>query len=236
MIILGFNFATENSGLAVSMGAEPPVKGSQHEAPEGLPLSALPQTAEKIYHGQTIKAEFLPGYLDELLQENKLTLRDIDRLGIAIGPGAFTGLRLSLVTAKTIALALNIPLVPVSTLEALALQYQAEAAGRRIRVLMTACRGESATALFDGNLQRLEPDHVLKTADIPGVIAAEETLLVDNRPADARSICALAARAGHFLSRAEILKLTPVYSHESRVNYSAKPELRHLKIGLGRGG
>jgi tRNA threonylcarbamoyl adenosine modification protein YeaZ len=201
-MILGFNFATENLCLAIA-------------------------DAEKIYRGQTIKAEFLPEYLDELLKESNLTLQDISRIGIAIGPGAFTGLRLSLVTAKTLALELNIPLVPVSTLEALAVQYQAKAQGKNMRVIMDACRGESATALFDKNLLRLEPDHTVKTADAP---REKENFVIENQPPDAKSVCTLAARADKLLSRAEILALAPAYSHGSRVNLTNKPELKHLKI------
>lgn len=206
-MILGLNFATEKLCLAIS--------GT---------------STEKCYHGQTIKAEFLLEYLDELLKENNLTLKNISGIGIAIGPGAFTGLRLSLVTAKTLALELNIPLVPVSTLEALAFQYQSEAQNRNIRVILNACRGESATALFDKNLSRLEPDHIVKTADAP---REKNFFVLENRPTDAKSVCQLtelAIRHKKILSRVEILKLVPAYSHDSRINLTNKPELRHLKI------
>ncbi|MDR2430789.1 MAG: tRNA (adenosine(37)-N6)-threonylcarbamoyltransferase complex dimerization subunit type 1 TsaB [Candidatus Margulisbacteria bacterium] len=210
MAVLGFNFATENLGLAVS----PDTSGGP--------------VFEKIYRGPTIKAEFLLEYLDKLLKANNLSLPDISRIGTAIGPGAFTGLRLSLVTAKTLALELNIPLVPVPTLAALAHQCQNEARGQNIRVIMDACRGESAAALFAPDLRRLEPDRIVKTADAP---REKDCVIIENRPAKALSVCALAAQAVKFLSRAEILSLAPAYSHGSRVNSTAKPELQHLKIG-----
>jgi tRNA threonylcarbamoyladenosine biosynthesis protein TsaB len=206
-MLLGFNFATENLCLALTDEAQ-----------------AL--TAEKIYRGQTIKAEYLPDYLDKLFSENKINLNQISRLGIAIGPGAFTGLRLSLVTAKTIALALNIPLISVSTLEALACQYRNEADGRNIRVIMDTCRGEAAAALFDQKLQRLEPDQVVKQ----NVPREAENLIIENRPANALSVCEIAAQTDIVFDRAAILKMTPKYSHASRVNLTAKPELQHLKI------
>jgi len=207
-MILGLNFATEKLCLAIS----------------DISRASM---SEKIYHGQTIKAEFLLEYLNELLKETNLTLQEISRIGIAIGPGAFTGLRLSLVTAKTLALELNIPLVPVSTLEALAAQYQEEAAGKNIRVIMDTCRGESATALFTNDLQRLEPDHTVKTT---AVLREKENFIIENRPTDARSICFLAGKAEKLLSRAETFALVPAYSHDSRVNLTNKPELQHLKI------
>ncbi|GBR76224.1 tRNA threonylcarbamoyl adenosine modification protein YeaZ [Candidatus Termititenax persephonae] len=209
MLTLGLNFATEDLCLAVAG------------------LGGATPTVEKKYRGQTIKAEHLPDYLDELFRASQTSLAEISRLGIAIGPGAFTGLRLSLVTAKTIALALHIPLVPVSTLEALAAQYQPEAAGRNIHVIMDTCRGESAAALFDNGGARLEVDQVIGSADVR---RARENLLIENRPADALSVCRLAARAEVVFDRAEILRMTPRYSHASRVNLTAKPELQHLQI------
>lgn len=240
-MILGLNFATENLGLAItdiSTGSMSVDSSASYCSAEKSPTpadtgllsaerQALEVSFEKIHHGQTIKAEFLLEYLDELLKENNLTLQNISRIGIAIGPGAFTGLRLSLVSAKTLALELNIPLVPVSTLEALAAQYQSEAPDKNIRVIMDTCRGESATALFDKNLNRLEPDHVVKTADAP---REKENLILENRAPNAKSICLLVAKAEKLLTREEIFALTPAYSHGSRVNLTNKPELRHLKI------
>ena len=207
MLTLGFNFATEDLCLAVSDGRQ--------------------ISLEKKYHGPTIKAEYLPDYLDELLRASKTNLKKISRLGIAIGPGAFTGLRLSLVTAKTLALELRIPLVAVSTLAALAAQYHAEASGKNIRVFLNACRGEMSAALFDHDLRRLEPDHVVKQ----NVPREPENFIIENRPVNALAVCEIAARAETVFDRAKILPMTPQYSHASRVNLTARPELQHLKIG-----
>jgi tRNA threonylcarbamoyladenosine biosynthesis protein TsaB len=207
MLTLSFNFATEDLCLAVSDGRQ-------------LAL-------EKKYHGPTLKAEYIPDYLDELFRASQTNLKKISRLGIAIGPGAFTGLRLSLVTAKTLALELQIPLVAVSTLEALAYQYRAEAGGKNIRVILDACRGEMSAALFDQNLRRLEPDHVVKQ----NFSREPENFIIENRPVNALSVCAIAAQKEVVFDRAAILPLTPQYSHASRVNLTAKPELQYLKIG-----
>ncbi|MDR1452499.1 MAG: tRNA (adenosine(37)-N6)-threonylcarbamoyltransferase complex dimerization subunit type 1 TsaB [Candidatus Margulisbacteria bacterium] len=212
MLTLGFNFATEDLCLAVVSGRT-------------LRLRSV--SVEKKYRGATIKAEYLPDYLDELFRAAKINLKKISRLGIAIGPGAFTGLRLSLVTAKTLALELRIPLVTVSTLAALAAQYRAEAGGKKIRVILNACRGEVTTALFDQDLRRLEPDHVVKQ----NILREPENFIIENRPANALAVCELAARTQAVFDRAQILPLTPQYSHASRVNLTAKPELQHLKIG-----
>ena len=53
---------------------------------------------------------------DQLLNENNLVPGDLDRIVCGVGPGSFTGIRIGLVSARTLALALDLPLAGVSTL------------------------------------------------------------------------------------------------------------------------
>lgn len=66
-------------------------------------------------------AEHLMAELEALLQETNLGYQDLTRLAVTTGPGSFTGLRVGLATARSLALALEIPLIGVSTLKALEL-------------------------------------------------------------------------------------------------------------------
>lgn len=75
--------------------------------------------------------EQLLQHLDELLSEGKATPLDLDGLIVGIGPGSFTGLRIGLAMAKTIAYSLGVPIVGVSTTHALALAAHGGEAGRR---------------------------------------------------------------------------------------------------------
>lgn len=60
--------------------------------------------------------------LDDVLDEAGITLNGVDAIAFGRGPGAFTGLRIAAGVAQGIALAIDKPVIPVSTLSALALQ------------------------------------------------------------------------------------------------------------------
>ncbi|MUK88531.1 tRNA (adenosine(37)-N6)-threonylcarbamoyltransferase complex dimerization subunit type 1 TsaB [Ornithinibacillus sp. L9] len=60
--------------------------------------------------------------IDELMKEVNITPEQLEKIVVAKGPGSYTGVRIGLTTAKTLAWALNIPVVGVSSLEALAYQ------------------------------------------------------------------------------------------------------------------
>ncbi len=65
--------------------------------------------------------ELLP-MIEKLLAEAELTMAQIDALAFGRGPGAFTGLRVATAMAQGLAYAVDIPVIPVSTLAALAQQ------------------------------------------------------------------------------------------------------------------
>ncbi len=99
------------------------------------------------------------------------TWTDLAFLAVAIGPGGFTGTRLGVVTARTLAQQLELPLFAVSTLEALAHaavgDMTSEDTYPHIAVQMPAQRGEVFGAIYqpvsDG-LQALLPDAVMSLA------------------------------------------------------------------------
>lgn len=71
---------------------------------------------------QNHTVELLPN-LVQLLYQTKKGLESIDGISVAVGPGSYNGLRVGLSTAKGLALALNVPLVGVGTLEVEAYPY-----------------------------------------------------------------------------------------------------------------
>ena len=90
-------------------------------------------------------AELSLPWAEQLLADAGVRKSQLDAIAIGRGPGAFTGVRLAIAIAQGIALALDRPVVPVSTLAALALQ----AGGPRVLAAIDARMGEVYTAAFE---------------------------------------------------------------------------------------
>lgn len=59
-------------------------------------------------------------YINELLEESNLTMEQIDAVAVSGGPGSYTGLRIGVSVAKGICYASHLPLIAISSLEAMA--------------------------------------------------------------------------------------------------------------------
>lgn len=77
----------------------------------------LPQRYEEMQRGQ---AERLMPMLEELLADSGLGWRDLGAIGVGIGPGNFTGIRIAVSAARGLALGLGIPAIGVSAFDLLA--------------------------------------------------------------------------------------------------------------------
>ena len=65
-------------------------------------------------------AEVLPQLYKKLQSKTNFSLSNIDALAVSIGPGSFTGLRIGLSFTKGLAFSKNLPIIPISTMMALA--------------------------------------------------------------------------------------------------------------------
>ena len=83
--------------------------------------------SEKNEEDQRNHSEHLDPMINELLQDNNLTLKRINRFAVAIGPGSYTGLRIGITTIKMFASILNKEVVGISTLQAMAKAAKADA-------------------------------------------------------------------------------------------------------------
>lgn len=93
-------------------------------------------------HSQTL----LP-MLEEIVKSTGLDMKEADAIAIAAGPGSFTGLRIGSATVKGLGLALKKPIVPVSTVDALA--YNLYGTDRLVCPIMDARRNQVYTGIFE---------------------------------------------------------------------------------------
>jgi len=90
--------------------------------------------------------ERLPGELNRVLERAGVSPADVDLLAVAAGPGSFTGLRVGIAAMQGLAMATARPIVPVSTLEALARAAPPDEG--RVAAWMDAGRGQVFAALY----------------------------------------------------------------------------------------
>jgi tRNA threonylcarbamoyladenosine biosynthesis protein TsaB len=143
MILLAFETSTEACSVALS------VHGDVRERFELAPRR---------------HAEFALPWAEQLLAEGGIARSQLDAIAVGRGPGAFTGVRLGVAIAQGIALALDRPVLPVSTLAALAMPVD----GNRILAAIDARMGEVYVAAYlreDGDLRAVQAEAVAAPAD-----------------------------------------------------------------------
>lgn len=78
-------------------------------------LLALKENMEGLQH-----AKLLTVFIETIFKENAVSIKELDAVAVSKGPGSYTGLRIGVSAAKGIAYAGDIPLIAISTLQAMA--------------------------------------------------------------------------------------------------------------------
>jgi tRNA threonylcarbamoyladenosine biosynthesis protein TsaB len=136
------NIETSTRMCSVSLGAEGHVV-------------AIRESAEKYSHAENITL-----FSEEVVKSAGLAFSDLDAVAVSMGPGSYTGLRIGVSTAKGYCYALNIPLIAVGSLEALAAGMIArlENANEHVFIpMIDARRMEVYMAVYDEQLSVIEP-------------------------------------------------------------------------------
>ena len=144
-LILNIETATTNCSVSLSK--------------EGETFALLEDNSKQYSH-----AERLHVYIQDILKNNEVKPSQLDAIAVSKGPGSYTGLRIGVSAAKGLSFALDIPLISVSTLEALA--RQVKITNGYIIPMLDARRMEVYSAVFDSNYtlvraieaQIIEPD------------------------------------------------------------------------------
>lgn len=123
---------------------------------------------------------FMPS-VHALMESADVGMGEIQAISVAIGPGSFTGMRVGLAMAKGMAQGLKIPIIGVSSLEALA--GQVPYVNHPICPIIDSRRGEVFTALFlwsdDNEMVRTREDTCLRIEDLASM-ATETTIILGN--------------------------------------------------------
>ena len=103
--------------------------------------------AVTVFEGRRTLSRRLMGEIDSLLTRNGLTLPDLTAFAVGLGPGSFTGVRVGVTTAKTLAQVTGKSLVGVGTLDAYAAVWTAMGDDALVPVLPSR-RGEVYAAVY----------------------------------------------------------------------------------------
>src|SRR6478609_8822546 len=112
-------------------------------------------------------AEQLAPLIERALAEAGIVRQDLTAIAVGVGPGPFTGLRVGIVTARTLGFVLDLPVYGVCSLDAIALQVvETSAPTGGFLVATDARRKEVYLASYDADGRRLEGPVVAKPAEV----------------------------------------------------------------------
>lgn len=167
---------------------------------------------EAMRHG-----EQLAPLVERALQQAGATRFDVTAVGVGVGPGPFTGLRVGLVTAKTLGLVLDVPVYGVCSLDVLALEAVDRGVVSGPFVVATdARRKEVFLAAYDEDGERTAGPAVDRPAAVATgvpVVGEGAVLYPDAFPAAYGPTRPSAAWLGHAVAgeRAELMDAEPWY-------------------------
>ena len=184
---------------------------------DGEDVVAERRSEQRMRHG-----EQLAPLIEEVMGDVGIVRQDLTAIAVGVGPGPFTGLRVGLVTARTLAFVLEIPVYGVCSLDVVALEAAQDApVGGKLTVATDARRKEVYLATYDDQGRRFGGPDVVRPHDAAteGPVAGEGALLYPEAFPDARD--PLLPSAG-WLARAVVAELAEL--HDPEPMYLRRPD------------
>jgi len=120
-------------------------------------------------------AEALAPMVESVMREAGLAFSELGRIAVTTGPGTFTGQRVGLAFARSMALALNIPAIGVTTLEAMSAEALADSGADWAASIADARRDEVYLGINDRDGREIVAPCVLALSDAAALIAVSVT-------------------------------------------------------------
>jgi tRNA threonylcarbamoyladenosine biosynthesis protein TsaB len=143
-------------------------------------------------------AESLTPMIQFVMQQADAEMTDLSAVAVDVGPGLFTGMRVGMATAQSLAWALDLPMVPVCSLDAVAMN--AASTEDLVAAALDARRGEVYWALYRMRGNGAEPQRVSEP-----VVSSPEDLAIHLADRAAQVVCA----GSGFVRYAEQFELIP---------------------------
>ena len=201
MILLNFDTALDKTYVALSND-------------DNLLTSKIIENTEDNYH-----SAFLISTIKDVLKENNLTPKDVNLIGVNVGPGSFTGIRAALTVAKVMAQELNIKIVPVESLKILSKLSESD---KKTLVIMDARR---SMAYVYGNYE--DEIKLLNIDEVKEIIKNDNYQIIsDKSMAEHLGIDSIVYENGNY----DLGKILNKLAFENRDNAILPNELKALYI------
>ena len=141
------------------------------------------------YNTQYSHAERLHDFINKVITEADITANNLDAVAISKGPGSYTGLRIGVSSAKGLCYGLDIPLIAIHTLHALALQVTSN--DSIIVPMIDARRMEVYSAVFSKDHKELRSTEaeVLSPSSYEAYLQTKKVYFIGNGVAKFSEIC-----------------------------------------------
>jgi tRNA threonylcarbamoyladenosine biosynthesis protein TsaB len=193
--------------------------------------------ADVTHEARTSSLEQIVENIDTALKEAGLTLDDVDGIGVGLGPGSWTGIRVGVTVGKMLAFSASKPVCGVPTLEALA--YTVRNESRLICSIVNVGAGDAVYAACynyeNSDLQRMGDYYVGSVTGLAGLITGPAVIVgedaasyaamvsresgieitsIEAKPSGVAVACIAEGRLARGDSE-DVLSLTPLYLKES---------------------